>query len=270
MLSDKKSKTDFQPIRLAENMLLEENDFTVMAGPCAAESRDQVMRTADALAEMGIRVFRAGCFKPRTDPYAFQGAGEEGLRWLKEVRQQYGMVIISEVSNFTNFQQVEEAVDIIQIGAKSMYDHSLLVGSGKSKKPVLLKRAFSAPVDEYLRLCEYILANGNEQVILCERGIRTFEHATRFTLDLCGAAVLQERTRLPLIIDPSHSVGIARMVPKLALAATAFGCQGLIVEVHCSPETALCDKDQAMNLEEFQVLYKKVKELAESMGRRVI
>lgn len=270
MISNKKFESDFQEIKIAPNIKINKNTFIMMAGPCAAETRDQVMRTAEELAKIGIHVFRAGCFKPRTDPYAWQGSGEEGLKWLAEVREQFGMKIITEVSNFTNFEVVEHYTDIIQIGAKALYDHSLLINSGKSKKPVLVKRGFGATVNEYLRMIEYILANGNQNVMLCERGIRTFETTTRFTLDLCGAAVMKDTTRLPLIIDPSHAAGNSKYISKLALASTALGSDGLIIEVHCNPKEALCDKAQAMEIKDYKKLYDQVKRIAELNGRNVI
>lgn len=270
MLSEKKFENDFQEIKLDEKATISKKNFIMMAGPCAAESREQVMRTAEGLAKIGIHVFRAGCFKPRTDPYAFQGSGEEGLKWLAEVREQYGMKIITEVSNFTNFEMVEHYSDIIQIGAKSMYDHSLLINSGKSKKPVLIKRGFGTTVSEYLRMVEYILANGNQNVMLCERGIRTFETSTRFTYDLCGAAVMQDKSRLPLIMDPSHAAGNKEYISKLALASVAFDCEGLLIEVHCNPNEALCDKTQALSIEEYKNIYDRVKQFAELNGRKVI
>ena len=270
MLSEKKSPDDFQEIKIDEQTAINKKNFVMMAGPCAAESRDQIMRTAEELYKIGIRVFRAGCFKPRTDPYAFQGSGEEGLKWLAEVREQFGMKIITEVSNFTNFELVEQYADIIQIGAKSMYDHSLLVNSGKSNKPVLIKRGFGTTVKEYLRMVEYILANGNQNVMLCERGIRTFETSTRFTYDLCGAAVMQDETRLPLILDPSHAAGDTKYIEKLACASTAFDCEGLLIEVHCNPSEALCDKAQALSIEQYKKIYEKVKLIAELNGRTVV
>lgn len=270
MISDKKFEGDFQKIEIDKKTTIHKKSFIMMAGPCAAESRDQVMRTAEELAKLGIHVFRAGCFKPRTDPYAWQGSGEEGLKWLAEVREQFGMKIITEVSDFTNFNIVEQYADIIQIGAKSLYDHSLLINSGKSEKPVLVKRGFGSTVKEYLRMVEYILANGNQNVMLCERGIRTFETSTRFTYDLCGAAVMQNTTRLPLIMDPSHAAGDTKYISKLALASTAFDCEGLLIEVHCNPAEALCDKAQAMSIEEYKKLYAKVKQLAEFNGRTVV
>lgn len=270
MISDKQFEGDFQEIKIDDNTTISKKNFIMMAGPCAAESRDQVMRTAEELSKIGIHVFRAGCFKPRTDPYAWQGSGEEGLKWLEEVREQFGMKIITEVSNFTNFELVEHYSDIIQIGAKALYDHSLLINSGKSKKTVLVKRGFGATVKEYLRMVEYILANGNQNVMLCERGIRTFETSTRFTYDLCGAAVMQDTTRLPLIMDPSHAAGDKKYITKLALASTAFDCDGLIIEVHCNPSEALCDKAQALSTEEYKELYKRVKDIAELNGKNII
>ncbi|MDR0643297.1 MAG: 3-deoxy-7-phosphoheptulonate synthase [Treponema sp.] len=270
MLSDKKHEGDFVNISFNSKCEISKDTFVMMAGPCAAESRDQIMRTAESLAELGIHIFRAGCFKPRTDPYAWQGSGEEGLKWLDEVRTQYGMLIISEVSNFMNFAAVESCVDIIQIGAKALYDHSLLIGSGKSQKSVLVKRGFGATVNEYLRMVEYILANGNQNVMLCERGIRTFETSTRFTYDLCGAAVMQDITKLPLILDPSHAAGNSKFVVKLALASAAFDCDGLIIEVHCNPDEALCDKAQALTIAEYKELYKRVSEIISLNGRRIV
>ncbi|MDR1203490.1 MAG: N-acetylneuraminate synthase family protein [Tannerellaceae bacterium] len=228
------------------------------------------MRTAEELVKLNIKVFRAGCFKPRTDPYAWQGSGEEGLKWLDEVRSQFGMKIITEVSNFTNFALVESYADIIQIGAKALYDHSLLIGSGKSSKPVLVKRGFGATVNEYLRMVEYVLANGNQNVMLCERGIRTFETSTRFTYDLCGATVMQDKTRLPLILDPSHAAGYSQYVAKLAVASAAFDCEGLLVEVHCNPSEALCDKEQALSTAEFAELYKRIADIVALNGRKII
>jgi len=270
LLYSKRDVDDFQNIALSESHIISKSTFTMMAGPCAAESRDQVFRTADALAEIGIKVFRAGCFKSRTDPYAWQGSQEEGLKWLDEVRQQYGMKIISEITSFTNYAVVAECSDIIQIGAKAMYDHSLLIESGKAKKPVLVKRGFGTTVTEYLRMIEYILMQGNNDVILCERGIRTFETSTRFTLDLCGAVVMQDVTRLPLICDPSHAAGKAKYVSKLAMAAAALGCDGLIIEVHHNPSEALCDRDQALTIVEYKELHKRISEIVEINGRKII
>ncbi|MEF9983201.1 MAG: 3-deoxy-7-phosphoheptulonate synthase [Oscillospiraceae bacterium] len=248
----------------------DENTCRIMAGPCAVESRDQILFTAEGLAKMGITIFRAGTFKPRTDPKTYQGARELGLKWLEEVRDEFGMKIITETSDMTNFDAVEKSTDIIQIGAKSMYNTALLSAAGKSDKPVMLKRHFGATVAEFLKLSEYIVQEGNSKIMLCERGIRTFETSTRFTLDLCGAAVIQEKTKYPLIIDPSHSMGYSYGVPKIAKAAVAFGCNGLLIEVHHNPSEARCDKEQAIDLEQFKQIYQQLKQIGEVVGKRVI
>lgn len=246
-----------------------ENICRIMAGPCAVESRDQILYTAEKLAEMGISIFRAGAFKPRTDPYAFQGAAEKGLLWLEEVRNQFGMKIITETSDMTNFDAVEQCTDIIQIGAKAMYNHALLKGAGRSKKPVLLKRHFSATVAELLKMSDYVLREGNHQMILCERGIRTFETSSRFTLDLCGAAVIKKESKMPLVLDPSHAMGHTFGVPDIARACVAFGCDGLLIEVHHDPSQALCDRDQALDLAQFERLYMLLKEIGKAVGKEV-
>lgn len=241
----------------------------IMAGPCAVESRDQIMYTAEKLADMGIRIFRAGSFKPRTNPYAFQGAHEAGLAWLEEVKNTYGMKIITETSDATNFPMVEQVTDIIQIGAKAMYDHALLRAAGKSSKPILLKRHFGATVDELFKMADYALVEGNRNLLLCERGIRTFETSSRFTLDLCGAAVIKKETCAPLVLDPSHSMGWAFGVPDIAKACIAFGCEGILIEVHHNPSQAMCDKDQALDLKQFAELYETMKAIGNSVGKDV-
>lgn len=241
----------------------------IMAGPCAVESRDQIMFTAEKLCDMGIRVFRAGSFKPRTNPYSFQGAEDQGLRWLEEVREQYGMLIITETSDYSNFYPVEEATDIIQIGAKSMYDRSLLRAAGKSTKPILLKRHFGATVEELFKMSEFALLEGNRNIMYCERGIRTFESSSRFTLDLCGAAAIKNQTKAPLILDPSHSMGYTYGVPDITKACVAFGCGGILIEVHHDPQNAQCDKDQALDLDAFKELYLTLKEIGAVCGKQV-
>lgn len=247
-----------------------DNVCRIMAGPCAVESRDQIMYTAECLAKLGITIFRAGTFKPRTDPKTYQGAHEDGLKWLNEARKEFGLKIITETSDMTNFYAVEENTDIIQIGAKAMYNTALLSAAGKSKKPIMLKRHFGATVAECLKLAEYATQEGNNSLLICERGIRTFETSTRFTLDLCGGAYIQEHTNYPLIIDPSHSMGYAYGVPKLAKAAVAFGCNGLLIEVHHDPCQAKCDKNQALDLKQFAKLYDELKKIGEAMEIKVI
>lgn len=258
-----------QSIMIDGEELFNPKTCRVMAGPCAVESRDQILYMAEKLADMGIRIFRAGAFKPRTNPYAFQGAHEQGLKWLEEVKKTYGMKVITETSDATNFAAVEQVTDIIQIGAKAMYDHALLRAAGKSSKPVLLKRHFGATVDELFKMADYVLVEGNRNLLLCERGIRTFETSSRFTLDLCGAAVIKKESRAPLILDPSHSMGYSFGVPDIAKACTAFGCEGLLIEVHHNPEQALCDKDQALNLEQFKELYAAMKNIGDAVGKEV-
>lgn len=241
----------------------------IMAGPCAVESRDQILFTAEKLADIGIKVFRAGAFKPRTNPYAFQGAQEEGLKWLEEVKQNFGMSIITETSDFTNFHLVENTTDIIQIGAKAMYDHSLLKAAGRSSKPILLKRHFGATIEELFKMADYSLKEGNRQIMFCERGIRTFETSSRFTLDLCGAEVIKHETIAPLVLDPSHSMGYSYGVSDISKACIAFGCQGVLIEVHHNPKEALCDKEQALDINEFKELYKQMKAIGDVIGVEV-
>ena len=249
--------------------LFEEGVCRIMAGPCAVESRDQILFTAEKLHDMGIRIFRAGSFKPRTNPYAFQGSGEEGMKWLKEVRDTFGMKIITETSDYTNFSIVEETADIIQIGAKAMYDHSVLRSAGKSSKPVLLKRHFGATVDEMFKMADFVLTEGNYQIMFCERGIRTFETSSRFTLDLCGAEFIKKDSKAPLILDPSHAMGYSFGVPDVARACMALGCDGMLIEVHHNPCEAKCDKDQALDLDQFKSLYEDLKRIGEVIGKKV-
>lgn len=245
------------------------NECRIMAGPCAVESRDQIMYTAEKLADLGIEIFRAGSFKPRTNPYAFQGSEEEGLKWLDEVKQTYNMKIITETSDYTNFPLVADCADIIQIGAKAMYDHSLLKGAGKTNKPVLIKRHFGATVEELFKMAEYCALEGNRNIMFCERGIRTFETASRFTLDLCGAAAIKNETQVPLIMDPSHSMGYAYGIPDITKACVAFGCEGILIEVHHNPKEALCDKDQALSIDEFAKLYAEMKRIGEVIEKKI-
>lgn len=242
---------------------------TVMAGPCAVESRDQILYTAEKLKDMGVTVFRAGAFKPRTSYGAFMGAGEEGIKWLEEVREQYGMLIITESSDSANIDAVSETADIVQVGAKAMYNYSVLEKAGKSGKPVLLKRHFGATIDEMVKMSEYIAATGNKNIAFCERGIRTFEQSSRFTLDLCGAEYLKFTTGLPIILDPSHSMGYAYGVPDCAKACAALGCDGILIEVHHNPDEAKCDKEQAIDLDQFKELYSQMKGIGEVIGKKL-
>mgnify|MGYP005837317377 CR=1 FL=1 len=233
--------------------------FTVIAGPCSVESLQQLVDTALAVKEAGAAVLRGGVFKPRTSPYSFQGLGEEGLKLLSQVRALIDMPVVTEVMDTAQVSLVEECADVLQIGARNVQNFALLKRVGKSRKPVLLKRGLMTTIEEFLHSAEYILSGGNSQVILCERGIRTFETATRNTLDLSAVCVLKEMTHLPVIVDPSHAVGIRRYVEPLSLAAITVGADGIMVEVHCSPNRALCDGQQSLTPQDFARLMKNLK-----------
>ena len=243
--------------------------FTFIAGPCAVESRDQVFGVADRLAALGVKFLRGGAYKPRTSPYAFQGLREEGLKILAETRERTGMRVVTEVKDTETLPLVEEYADVLQIGARNMQNFSLLEAAGRAKKPVLLKRGLSATLQELLMAAEYVMSGGNKGVILCERGIRTFETMTRNTLDLGAVPVLRRVTHLPVLIDPSHGIGIADAVPPLARAAAAVGADGVLVEVHPNPDRALSDGMQSLRPEAFEELYRETKAIAELLGRRV-
>lgn len=226
----------------------------MMAGPCSIESREQIMATAEEVKNAGAQILRGGAFKPRTSPYSFQGLGEEGLKLLKEAGEKFNMPVITEVMEIDTFDMVESYADILQIGARNMSNFSLLKRAGKSKKPILLKRGMSSTIEEFIMSAEYILANGNPQVILCERGIRTFETMMRNTLDLASIPLIKELTHLPIIIDPSHGTGIRELVTPMSKAAMVIGGDGLMVEVHHKPEEALCDGPQSLTPEIFTAL----------------
>ncbi len=225
--------------------------FCLIAGPCTVESREQTLTTAQAVAAAGATMFRGGAYKPRTSPYAFQGLGQEGLRLLAEARSQSGLPIVTECMDVRDLDDVLTVADVVQIGARNMQNYALLTEVGRSGRPVLLKRGLSSTLDELLAAAEYVLKEGNESVILCERGIRTFETAYRFTLDLAAVAVLKERTGLPVIVDPSHAAGRRELVGPLSLAAAAVGADGIIVEVHPDPDRAICDGRQSLATADF-------------------
>jgi 3-deoxy-7-phosphoheptulonate synthase len=228
--------------------------LTVMAGPCSVESRDQLLRTADAVAEAGATVLRGGAFKPRTSPYSFQGLGMEGIRFLVEARERTGLPIVTEVMEPSQVEVVALHADILQVGARNMQNYALLMAVGRSERPVMLKRGLSATIEEWLMAAEYIVSSGNAQVILCERGIRTFETYTRNTLDLAAVPLLHRLTHLPVVVDPSHATGKRWLVPPMALAAVAGGADGIMVEVHPNPDDALSDGEQSLTLEQFRGL----------------
>ncbi len=246
------------------------NNTLLITGPCSVESEEQIFRTAEYLTSLGVSTIRGGCFKPRTSPYSFQGLGLEGLKLLAGVREKYGLKVATEVKDATHVEQVIEYADIIQVGAKAMYDQGILRKCGKANKPILLKRGFGSTLQEFVQAAEFILSGGNNQVILCERGIRTFETKTRFTLDLCGVAYLKRYTNLPVIVDPSHAMGQAYGVPELAQAAMAMGVDGLLIETHPNPSVAKSDASQQLNFDQFQQLLSTLKPIAAAVKRNII
>lgn len=239
------------------------DELAIIAGPCAIESRDQAFAVAEAVRRSGAKFFRGGAFKPRTSPYAFQGLGEDGLKILEEIRETYGLKIVTEALDEAGVDLVERYADMIQIGARSMQNFTLLRRVGKSRLPVLLKRGLSATLDEWLLAAEYIMSEGNYQVVLCERGIRTFALHTRNTLDLSAVPAVRRISHLPVIVDPSHGTGKNYMVTPLARAGVAVGADGLIIEVHAQPDRALCDGAQALTLEQYEELVSEVRAIHE-------
>lgn len=238
-------------------------ELAIIAGPCAIESRDQAFVVAEAVWRSGAKFFRGGAFKPRTSPYAFQGLGEDGLKILEDIRETYGLKIVTEALDEAGVDLVERYADVIQIGARSMQNFTLLRRVGKSRLPVLLKRGLSATLDEWLLAAEYIMAEGNYQIVLCERGIRTFAQHTRNTLDLSAVPAVRRISHLPVIVDPSHGTGKNYMVTPLARAGVAVGSDGLIIEVHDQPDHALCDGAQALTLVQYQQLVNEVRAIHE-------
>jgi 3-deoxy-7-phosphoheptulonate synthase len=252
---------EFQPedtvVRIGDVSIGNEH-LTLIAGPCAVESETQCLKTAQMVKQVGAHLFRGGAFKPRTSPYSFQGLGEEGLKILDKVRETTGMPVITEALDTETFGLVEDYTDVIQIGARNMQNFSLLRRAGRSKKPVLVKRGLSATIEEWLMAAEYIMEGGNTQVILCERGVRTFAHHSRNTLDLSAVAVVCKESHLPVIVDPSHAAGRRDQVIPLSRAGIAVGAHGLMVEVHHNPEEALSDGAQSLYPEQFETLCQEI------------
>jgi 3-deoxy-7-phosphoheptulonate synthase len=241
--------------------------FAMIAGPCTVESREQTLQTAHVVKDAGATLLRGGAYKPRTSPYAFQGLGQEGLRLLAEAKAESGLPIVTELMDMRDIDAVLEVADVVQIGARNMQNYPLLAEVGRSGRPTLLKRGLSSTLDELLMAAEYILKEGNRNVMLCERGIRTFETAYRFTLDLMAVPVLKEMTHLPVIVDPSHAAGRRELVRPLSLAAAAAGADGIIVEVHPNPDEAICDGPQALRAEEFAEYAAAVEQAAALAGK---
>lgn len=245
------------------------NEINIIAGPCSVEGRDELFEIAGILKSMGVKFFRAGAYKPRSSPYSFQGMKEKGLELLQEVRKEYGLKIVTEVLNPRTLPDVAEAADILQIGARNMQNFTLLEEAGDTGKPILLKRGMAATVEDLLLSAEYIASKNNMNIILCERGIRTFETSTRNTLDLNAVPVVKKHSHLPIIVDPSHGVGIGEKVPPMALASIAAGADGLMIEVHQNPEKALSDGYQSLSPKTFGELLEKIKLLAPIVNKKL-
>ncbi|HZK23888.1 MAG TPA: 3-deoxy-7-phosphoheptulonate synthase [Oscillospiraceae bacterium] len=271
-----------QPFKLVSREFQQENSvFTVgdctigdqqvvlMAGPCAVESEEQLLAAAEGVKAAGAQILRGGAFKPRTSPYAFQGLEKEGLKLLARVREQTGLPIVTEVMDQHTVGLVAEYADILQVGTRNMQNFHMLRELGKLDKPILLKRGLSATIEEWLMAAEYIMSSGNHQVILCERGIRTFETYTRNTLDLSAVPVVKHLTHLPVIVDPSHGTGSWRWVPSMSRAAVAAGADGVMIEVHPHPDQALCDGAQSLTVEKFTTLTKELEQVAAVLGKHI-
>lgn len=244
-------------------------DFIVIAGPCAVESPEQLLRVARAVKKAGAQLLRGGAFKPRTSPYAFQGLGREGLKILAAAKKELGMPIVTEVLDQKTLDDVAEVADVLQVGARNMQNFALLKDLGKIRKPVMLKRGLSATLDEWLMSAEYLLAEGNSQLFLCERGIRAFSDHARNTLDLNVVPAVKELSHLPIIVDPSHATGIRSRVAPMARAAAAAGCHGLMIEVHDKPREALCDGAQALHPDDFAILMGELARIGQALGHSI-
>jgi len=263
-------KTKKDPIRVkVRDIEIGGRDIIVIAGPCAVESMEQLTETAVSVRNYNAKILRGGAFKPRSSPYSFQGLGEEGLVMLREISNITGMPVVTEVMDTRQIEMVCKYADMLQIGSRNMQNYPLLKEAGMAYKPVLLKRGMMATIEEFLLAAEYILSQGNEQVVLCERGIRTFETATRNTLDLSAVPMLKHLSHLPVIVDPSHGTGLRWMVPAMAKAAIAAGADGLIMEVHYRPEEALSDGKQSLDLNEFRQLMKDLTKIATAVDRSI-
>jgi 3-deoxy-7-phosphoheptulonate synthase len=242
----------------------------LIGGPCSVESEEQIESAAQLLKSLGLNTLRGGAYKPRTSPYSFQGMGLDGLKLLAKMRERHGLTVITEARDATHIDEIIEHTDIIQIGAKAMYDQGILRACAKINKPVLIKRGFGTTLQELVQAAEFVLSGGNQEVMVCERGIRTFETGTRFTLDLCGVAWLKEYTNLPVILDPSHAMGYAYGVAPLAKACVAMGIDGLLIETHPNPKVAKSDASQQLTYEAFEQLYHELKPVAAAVGYQIV
>lgn len=259
-----KNKTSFA----VNDIAIGENLFNVMAGPCSVENEDQIFATAEYLSSLGVKFLRGGAYKPRTSPYSFRGLETEGLKLLSKAAKAYNMSVVTEVLDGSLIDEVATYADVIQVGSRNMHNFHLLNQLGKTNKPILLKRGFQAKVVEWLLAAEYIMSGGNEQIILCERGIRSFDPSSRNVLDLGVVPIIKELSHLPIIIDPSHGTGLASRVTPASLAAAAIGADGVLIEVHPDPSKALSDSDQAISFDEFGTLLSKTKTLLAALGKQ--
>ena len=267
--ANRKYHPDDSVIQIGKGITIGGERLAVIAGPCSVESREQLVGVAQSVRSLGAAALRGGAYKPRTSPYSFQGKGVEGIRLLMEARDATGLPIVTELMSSDQLPIFEETVDVIQIGARNMQNFDLLKKVGRSKKPVLLKRGLSSTIEEWLMSAEYIMSEGNDQVILCERGIRTFETYTRNTLDLSAVLAVKQMSHLPVMVDPSHACGRAWMVERMAMAAVAAGADGLLIEGHNDPANALCDGAQSVTPEQFGKIMEKLKTVAACVGRTV-
>ncbi len=256
-------------VKIDENICIGDNKIIVIAGPCSVENEEQIIEVAQKVKSSGASLLRGGAFKPRTSPYAFQGLKYEGLELLKKAKEKTGLKIVTELMSTDDIERFEKDVDIIQIGARNMQNFDLLKKVGKLNKPILLKRGIASTIEEWLMAAEYIMSEGNENIILCERGIRTYENATRNTLDLSAIPMIKKLSHLPVIVDPSHAAGIDWMVEPLSKAAIACGADGLIIEVHNNPQKALCDGKQSITPEAFDKLMNDLELVAKAVGRNI-
>jgi 3-deoxy-7-phosphoheptulonate synthase len=257
------------PVSIGDVKIGSGQRIVLISGPCSVESKERLLAIANAVKKAGARVLRGGAFKPRTSPYSFQGLGEDGLRYLAQARAATGLPIITEIMDTRDLERVEQYADCLQIGSRNMQNFALLKEVGRSRLPVMLKRGFSATINDLLMSAEYILSEGNPRVLLCERGIRTFETMTRNTLDLNAVPILKAKTRLPVVVDPTHGIGLRDYVPQMSLAAVAAGADALMIEVHDDPERARSDGEQALRPEAFTDLVRRIRAVAEAVGREV-
>lgn len=267
--ANRRFKPDDTVIKVCDAIIGGSDSLAIIAGPCSVENREQIIEVANGVKKYGAKLLRGGAYKPRTSPYAFQGMGLDGLKLLNEAKEATGLPIVSEIMSASHLDQFIEYVDVLQVGARNMQNFELLKQLGRVNKPVLIKRGLANTIEELLMAAEYVMSEGNSKVILCERGIRTYETYTRNTLDISAIPALKRLTHLPVIVDPSHATGVAWMVEPMAKAAVAAGADGIIVEVHNNPKTALCDGPQSLTIEEFGNVMKKISKIADVEGRRI-